>query len=200
MRQRLLYVPSHLSWATTLPRKVSCQRLLPWCSLPQINTSTLNPLHRPQHPSFSTSVFTLKKKSRQVETAQDSTADDAPIRPSHSNSTDPLSITTLETKISETTEWLKEKLGELRAGGRFNPKLLEDLRVTIARELGKEKAESGKRGAKHDARATTERLGDLAQVVPKGGRALTVMVAEEDVSYLQTASRYRRWGQSHLRI
>lgn len=55
---------------------------------------------------------------------------------------------------------------KLRAGGRFNPETLENVRVFLAKE--------GK---------ATERLGDLAQVLPKGGRSVMLLVGEKDVSY-----------------
>jgi len=52
----------------------------------------------------------------------------------------------------------------LRTGGRFNPELLEGIRVHLVKE-GKE----------------SERLGDLAQILPRGGRKVDVLVGEADV-------------------
>lgn len=58
-------------------------------------------------------------------------------------------------------------MSKLRAGGRFNPETIEGLRVNIP---------TGGGGSKE-----TVRLGSLAQVIPKGGRAVTVLVGEEEV-------------------
>jgi ribosome recycling factor len=63
-------------------------------------------------------------------------------------------------------EHLTHDLSQLRAGGRLNPEIVESLKV----QLGT--AREGKQ---------TVRLGDIAQVVPKG-RLLNVMLAEQEVS------------------
>jgi len=64
-------------------------------------------------------------------------------------------------------EKLTADLGKLRTGGRFNPEILESVRVHLVKD------EKG-----------TERLGDLAQVLPKGGRTVMVLVGEKDVCFL----------------
>jgi len=56
---------------------------------------------------------------------------------------------------------LKDDLSQLRQGGRFNPQVLENLRVQL------------KQGG-------AVKLGDLAQVVPKG-RIVQVVVGEQEV-------------------
>jgi len=61
---------------------------------------------------------------------------------------------------------LENDLSKLRTGGRFNPEVLESLRVSLKKDSKK-----------------TERLGDLAQVLPKGGRMLMILVGEKDVSF-----------------
>ena len=66
-------------------------------------------------------------------------------------------------------EALTHELAELRAGGRFNPEHLEKLRVALKGAEGRE----------------TVRLGDLAQVIPKG-RVIGVVVGDEDVSVVLT--------------
>ncbi|KAF7910753.1 uncharacterized protein EAF01_002262 [Botrytis porri] len=78
---------------------------------------------------------------------------------------DPFDFSTLQAGIDKSLEKLKNDLGKLRTGGRFNPELLEGLRV----KLGKDAKESF-------------RLGDLAQVLPKGGRSVAVLVGEKDHS------------------
>jgi len=81
---------------------------------------------------------------------------------------DPFDFSELERGIDKALENLREDLGKLRAGGRFNTEVLEGLRVRVARGKGAEGKES-------------VRLGDLAQVVPRGGRTVVVMVGEADV-------------------
>jgi len=69
----------------------------------------------------------------------------------------------LEANIAKAHAQLKDDLSKLRAGGRFNPEVVENLRVALSK----------------DAKETV-RLGDLCQVVPRG-RVLQVLVGEKDV-------------------
>lgn len=78
---------------------------------------------------------------------------------------DPFDFSELDAGIEKALKRLGEDLSKLRTGGRFNPELIENLRVNLNKE--------GKK---------TERLGDLAQVLPKGGRMVMVLVGEKDVS------------------
>lgn len=72
----------------------------------------------------------------------------------------------LHSGIAAAASRLKDELSKLRAGGRFNTALIEGLKV----QLGKETPDM-------------IRLRDLAQVVPKGGRLVAVLVAEEEVGF-----------------
>jgi ribosome recycling factor len=78
---------------------------------------------------------------------------------------DPNDFSTLEAGIQKILTRLQHELSKLRTGGRFNPELLEGVRV----QLKKDNKQS-------------IRLGDLAQVVPKGGKSIVVLVGEADVS------------------
>jgi ribosome recycling factor len=78
---------------------------------------------------------------------------------------DPYDFSTLEAGIQKALTKLQDDLSKLRTGGRFNPELLEVVRV----QLNKDNKQS-------------IRLGDLAQVVPKGGKSVVVLVGEADVS------------------
>lgn len=69
----------------------------------------------------------------------------------------------LETKILKATEHLSHELSQLRAGGRFNPELVENLQV----QLDKDSSQKVK-------------LKDIAQVVPKG-RFVHIILSEEAV-------------------
>ncbi|KAJ5779051.1 hypothetical protein N7457_006771 [Penicillium paradoxum] len=87
----------------------------------------------------------------------------APEESSNGTLEDPFDLSQLHHGISTAVARLKDDLSKLRAGGRFNTAILESLRV----HLSKDSRESVK-------------LGDLAQVVPKGGRMVTILAAEED--------------------
>lgn len=77
-------------------------------------------------------------------------------------------VSVLEAQILKAMERLTHELSQLRAGGRLNPEILESVKV----QLG-----TGREGKQ------TVRLGDIAQVVPKG-RVLNVMLGEAEVSDL----------------
>lgn len=76
---------------------------------------------------------------------------------------DPYDFADLEGDIGQAIERLKNDLSKLRAGGRFNPEVMENLRVQP------EKANN-----------QTVRLSDLAQVIPKG-RQVQIIVGEKGV-------------------
>ena len=78
---------------------------------------------------------------------------------------DPHDFSTLDAGIKKELDRLQEELSKLRTGGRFNPELLEGVRVQLKKE-----------------NKSTIRLGELAQVVPKGGKSVVVLVGEADVS------------------
>lgn len=78
-------------------------------------------------------------------------------------SEDPYDLSSLENGIVAAVARLKDELSKLRMGGRFNTESLEDLRVSLGKG-GKE----------------IVRLGELAQVVPKGGRTVTILASEEE--------------------
>lgn len=77
-------------------------------------------------------------------------------------SEDPFDFSALETDIANSIEKLKNDLSKLRAGGRFNPEVVESLRVQPDKN-----------------NKQTFKLSDLAQVIPKG-RTVQVLVGETD--------------------
>lgn len=110
--------------------------------------------------SFSHSPALKKKKDKvksNAETRADSTTSNAVE--------DPFDLSQLEAGIADALSRFKNDLSKLRAGGRLNPESIENLRVSVTKG-GNE----------------TVRLGDVAQVVPKGGRMVTLLVTDEDVS------------------
>ncbi|KAK5112523.1 hypothetical protein LTR62_004280 [Meristemomyces frigidus] len=116
----------------------------------------------PQRRAFSTTQCLSKKGSKAAR-------DEKPGAPSSkgagspaAGSEDPFDFTALEADIAGTIERLKNDLSKLRAGGRFNPEVLENLRVQP------EKSDT-----------QTVKLSDVAQVIPKG-RVVQIMVGEKD--------------------
>ncbi|KAJ5246960.1 hypothetical protein N7468_001943 [Penicillium chermesinum] len=104
----------------------------------------------------STPVLLKKKDKTKASVAE-------PPLTSSDASEDPYHLSQLEIGIKTALARLKDDLSNLRAGGRFNTASLEGLKV----QLGKDA---------HDS----IRLRDLAQVVPKGGRVVAILVAEEE--------------------
>jgi hypothetical protein len=135
---------------------------------PHPRASRLSHLPRPNPPvflqgrSFVNSSVLYKKKDK---TKNAPTPD--PVSSSAAASEDPFDLSKLQSGIATAISRLKDDLSKLRAGGRFNTASLESLKV----QLSKDGQDSVK-------------LGDLAQVVPKGGRMVTVLAAEEEVSFL----------------
>jgi len=114
---------------------------------------------------FCSSDVLYKKSGKKVKDTTKS--DSSPPGPSVAPNTatdDVFDFSPLETKILEAIEKLTHDLAKLRAGGRFNPENLETLKVQL-----------GKAGNKENVK-----LGDLAQVIPRG-RNISVVVGDVDV-------------------
>ncbi|OAX80826.1 hypothetical protein ACJ72_04835 [Emergomyces africanus] len=135
-----------------------------------------NPLNLPRTTThgfrlqpFSTSSSLSKKKdksnktsSRDSDTGSGSGGADAEL-----DANDPYGFSQLEKDIAGAVQRLRDDISKLRAGGRFNPEAIESLRVAVSKGDSK--------GSKD-----TVKLGELAQVIPKGGRMLTILVGEEE--------------------
>lgn len=143
---------------------------LPWRVIPQCRPTThflrfsVAPspsLAVRQSRNFTNSPALYKKKDKAAKKGLNSDVESDPAAATE----DPFDLSTLNSGISAAISRLKDDLSKLRAGGRFNTATLEVLKVHLSKES-------------HD----TVKLGDLAQVVPKGGRMVTILVAEEEVS------------------
>ncbi|KAJ5936439.1 hypothetical protein N7454_005074 [Penicillium verhagenii] len=121
-------------------------------SSPQPLRSSLSPQCR----YFACSPTLYKKKDKAKKIPVDTEANSVALE-------DPSDLSQLQAGITTAVARLKDDLSKLRAGGRFNTASLEGLKV----QLSKDSHESVK-------------LRDLAQVVPKGGRMVTILVAEEE--------------------
>lgn len=117
---------------------------------------------------FTSSAAFNKKKDKHGRKGDESSGGDSKSSPANtdaSSSSDPFDLTQLHKGIGDALARFKDDLHKLRSGGRLNPEAIENLRVHVTKGSNE-----------------TVKLGELAQVVPKGGRAVTIIVGEEDVS------------------
>lgn len=121
-----------------------------------------------QSRNFTNSPALYKKKDKAAK--KGSNPDIEPC-PTATATEDPFDLSTLHSGIANAISRLKDDLSKLRAGGRFNTATLEGLKVQLSKDS-----------------QDIVRLGDLAQVVPKGGRMVTILAAEEQVSETQHSS------------
>ncbi|KAF2136218.1 uncharacterized protein K452DRAFT_302950 [Aplosporella prunicola CBS 121167] len=181
--------PRHSASRSSFVAATSCPRLLcstpttqaqaqaasaPFLSAPSSSSAALSSSAAPFHSArlFSTSRA-LAKKSGKANLSHARSDSSPPVAEAGSATPtdEAYDLSTLEAAILRAIEALTHELAELRAGGRFNPEHLEKLRVTLKGASGKD----------------TVRLGELAQVIPKG-RVLGVVVGDEDhIKPLMTA-------------
>ncbi|KAI5291827.1 hypothetical protein KEM54_006072 [Ascosphaera aggregata] len=103
--------------------------------------------------AFTTSPVTYKKKGGGKGKGNGSSA---------SSSDEPdLGFDALQKSIDDAIARMKDAISKLRTGGRFNPQLIEQLRVSL------------------DRKKDSAKLGDIAQVIPKGGRNVVILLGDE---------------------
>lgn len=124
--------------------------------------TSLQPLEHPAPPQGSgirkfSSSTALAKKGGKVTAVKANVSKDA-------TNEDPYDFSSLEADVESVIERLKNDLSKLRAGGRFNTEVVENLRVQPDKN-----------------EKQTMKLSDLAQVIPKG-RTVQLLVGEQDVS------------------
>lgn len=150
------------------------------CSLPPIWESGRHTSSPSQCTHFSTSRTWAKKGGAKAQkVVSHSNTDHIPDNKAQSNrdrDIDPYDFSELEAKIRSQVSWLRESLQKLRSGGRLSPDTIEALPVEIKHGLG-----GGVSGGQHGKKMEKLRLGDLATVVPKGGRSMAVLATEEAV-------------------
>lgn len=155
-----------LGWLSVSRNRSSRSAFLAAWNLSTLQNICDHPSLQSQHlgtRSFSTSPYLLKKGAKAAREEKKSTSSD-------SATSDPFDFSLLEADIAASIERLKTDLSKLRAGGRFNPEVLEKLRVQPDKKDN-----------------TTFKLNDLAQVVPKG-RTVQILVGEQDVRTKRTYS------------
>lgn len=133
---------------------------------PQRHLPQLNPTAAYNKRAFSNTHTLYKKKDKAKKGAASEQSDDD--QPSKNTGggvpEDPSDLSQLQNDVAASITRLKDDLSKLRAGGRLNTEVIEEFRVHLSK-----------------ASKDTVKLGELAQVVPKGGRMVTVLAAEEDV-------------------
>ncbi|MCJ1415549.1 hypothetical protein MMC32_001881 [Xylographa parallela] len=134
--------------------------------------SRRTPAHTPPRPRFFSTTPLLLKKGQRDEPKR--TVEKATARFEAADN-DPYDFSALEAGIDRALERLNDELSKLKPGGRFNPDVLEALRVSLVK------------GSRE-----TVKLADVAQVIPRGGRTVVVLVGEADVSPLPIPHAYRR--------
>jgi ribosome recycling factor len=112
------------------------------------------------HP-FSTSPLLRKYKGPKAVPPPSSSL---PSDPYSAENVEP-GFTQLDDDIRSALDRYSKSMATLRSGGRINPLAIESLRAVVDK-----------------ASKETVRVGDLAQVIPKGGRMLQILVGEEEVS------------------
>ncbi|KAL4883608.1 ribosome recycling factor-domain-containing protein [Aspergillus karnatakaensis] len=146
-------------------QRFAFQRLVPLAFRP-LNRRAIYEIQLSRHTvrrTFSNSPFLSKGKKR--DNAKQAVSE---LSSAETNITteDSLDLKPLEDGIAAALSRLKDDLAKLRIGGRQSTESIESLRVHLSK---------GSKG--------TVKLGELAQVVPKGGRMVTVLVSEE--SYIK---------------
>ena len=124
-------------------------------------------LGSPQCPAlrrlFSSSLNLQKKGAKAArEEARSQPSKSIPKATDTAATDDPYDFSQLEADITSIQARLKDDLSKLRAGGRFNPEVLENLRVQPDKQNNQ-----------------TVKLSDVAQVIPKG-RTVQILVGEKD--------------------
>lgn len=142
--------------------KPAAKKAEPWTAEAERSLRSLRTL--PAIRSFTNTARALKKGGKAAREEKQQSG----RKESDGASEDPYDFSNLEADIASALERLKNDLSKLRAGGRFNPEVLENLRVQV--EKGSSK---------------TVKLSDVAQIVPKG-RTVQVIVGEKDVGHPTT--------------
>ena len=122
----------------------------------RLHTTTLCPRR-----CFTSSPPLTKKKDKTPKTHSSNDSAKATSKVSD----DPLDLSELHQGIENAIRRLGDDISKLSTGGRFNTEAIRSLRVHLVK------------GSKE-----TVKLGELAQILPKGGRMVTVLAADEEVS------------------
>ncbi|OKL56870.1 hypothetical protein UA08_07837 [Talaromyces atroroseus] len=132
--------------------------------IPCHTTTAQIKLQTQQRQTFSSSASLFRKRSKRNDVVEASSSSSSQEDDATTTAPDPFDFSQLHNGVSDAIARLKEDLQKLRSGGRFNPEAIEQLRVNLVKGSN-----------------ATVRLGEVAQVVPKGGRSVVIIVGEEDL-------------------
>lgn len=138
-------------------RTITTQNAPNWCNVRNASILSTQNLR-----AFSTSPSLLKKKDKKSKGGGSESASSS-SEPAVGGE-DPFDFSAFEDSIKRAIETLKTDVSKIRTGGRLNPEVIENFKVVVDK-----------------SKKETVRLGDLAQVIPKGGRMVTVLVGDEEV-------------------
>ncbi|KAI1879897.1 hypothetical protein JX265_001518 [Neoarthrinium moseri] len=102
------------------------------------------------------------RSNKDTEATADASSSPAASQHPTPSAEDPLDFADVRSRLAKGSESALDALKKLKAGGRFNPDAIGALRVQPDRKEG-----------------ATYPLRELAQVVPKGGRTISILVHEE---------------------
>ncbi|KAI1735915.1 ribosome recycling factor [Xylaria scruposa] len=103
-----------------------------------------------------------EKPAKSTSTSTSTDADDGPKHPQPSPD-EPLDFADVESRLQKHAEHFNALLKKVRTGGRFDPDVVGALEVTVDKKAGE-----------------AYPLRELAQVVPRGGRAVSLLVHEAE--------------------
>lgn len=134
------------------------------CQLP-LNSTSITLTTKTSHSVriFSTTSALSKKKGKDKSS---NAASESVSAGGATGGENPFDFTQLTNGIQDAVFRLKEDLSKLRVGGRLNPEHIENVRVSLKSGTGKKE---------------TVKLSELAQIIPKGGRMITILITEEEV-------------------
>lgn len=160
---------------------------------PSRKTSDSNPASSSSSYSFfSTTTAPHLKKGAPKAQKKKNTANLLPEREREReiSEIDPDDFADLEAKLQHQVDWLRERLGKLirsgsGSGGRLGAETIEDLYVQVKKKKPQHGGgrSSGGGGGEGEGKGEGVRLGELATVVPRGGRFMDVLVNEEEVNF-----------------
>ena len=131
-----------------------------------------------QRRKLSTSPAVHKKTGGKLASKQNTSRAEQYVE--NSTSQEPGDFSALENEIRTIRDGLREELKKIKAGG-LDIEALENLTVTLKHGSGGGGSKSGKGSKPKGTGGEETKLGDIAQVVPRG-RVVVIMVGEKDVS------------------
>lgn len=167
-------------------RRDSSIRLSTYTILPSRQITACKASHIASTRCFTTTSIHLKKSSASTKSSRKSPKVSSPDVDEHvpdnkatksrDEEIDPYDHNELEAGIASAVARLRDALSRTKDAGRVTPDMVESLPIELNVKNTDQAKPKGKAETAHHERA---KLGDVASVVPKGGRMLQVFAAEE---------------------